>query len=238
MIELLARRECLRVVPDMGPADVVVKVEAILGLHGVGRDPIGAIRLPLDKLIPSRIILRRPARFKGPRAGRADIYFSFGDWDKAAADYATYLTAHPTAWLGHQRRGVCLHNLNDLRGAISAYERTIELNPRSLTAYNNLAWIRATSPDAGIRDGAKAVDHAKKAVELAGQEKPWLYMDTLAVACAEAGEFRQAVDLLTKALALMTKPEDRKDRPEMEARLKLFQQGKPFREKLGPDRRP
>lgn len=86
--------------------------------------------------------------------------------------------------------------------------------------------------------GAKAVEYGKKALELAGQEKPWLYMDTLATAYAEAGDFRKAVDFLKKALGLMTKPEDQKDRPDMEARLKLFQQGKPFREKPGPDRRP
>lgn len=169
---------------------------------------------------------------------RADIHFFIGEYEKAAADYAEFLAAYPKAPFGHQRRGVCLQNLGDLRGAIGEYERTIELDPRNLIAYNNLAWIKATSPDAKLREGAKAVEYGKKALELAGQVQPWLYMDTLAAAYAEAGDFRQAVDLLTKALALMTKPEDQKDQPDMEARLKLFQAGKPFREKPGPDRRP
>jgi len=169
---------------------------------------------------------------------RADIYFFTGEYEKAAADYAKFLAAYPTVPIGHQRRGVCLQNLGDLRGAVGEYERTIALDPRNVLAYNNLAWIKATSTDAKLREGAKAVEYGKKALELAGQAQPWLYMDTLAVAYAEAGDFRQAVDLLTKALALMTKSEDQKDRPDMEARLKLFQTGKPFREKPGPDRRP
>lgn len=169
---------------------------------------------------------------------RADVYFFNGEYEKASADYKRFLEAYPRSWIGHQRRGICLHSLNDHQGAIVEYGRAIELNPRSVMSYNNLAWIKATSPDVRLRDGAKAVEYGKKALELAGQAQPWLYMDTLATAYAEAGDFRQAVDLLTKALALMTKPEDQKDRPDLEARLKLFQAGKPFREKPVPDRCP
>ena len=41
--------------------------------------------------------------------------------------------------------------------AVGQYREAIRLNPGDPGPYNNLAWIRATHPDPGVRDGAEAV---------------------------------------------------------------------------------
>ena len=58
-------------------------------------------------------------------------------------------------------------------------------------ARNNLAWLLATSSDASIRDGNRAIELAKQAVQLSGG-KDADYLRTLAAAYAETGRFAEA----------------------------------------------
>ncbi len=59
-------------------------------------------------------------------------------------------------------------------------------------AYNNLAWIMATCQDKKYRNGAKAVELAKKAISLSNNID---FLDTLAAAYAEAGNFEKATTI-------------------------------------------
>jgi len=64
---------------------------------------------------------------------------------------------------------------------------------------NNLAWLLATSPDASIRDGNRAIELAKEAVRLSRSKDP-NYLRTLAAAFAEAGHFGEAKETARQAL--------------------------------------
>ena len=75
---------------------------------------------------------------------------------------------------------------------IADYEQAIGLNPQYAIAYRNLASLLATCPQAGFRDGKKAVAAATKACELSGWKDPGS-VDILAAADAEAGDFADAV---------------------------------------------
>jgi tetratricopeptide (TPR) repeat protein len=93
---------------------------------------------------------------------------------------------------------------------------------------NNIAWLQATCPRAELRYGAKAVENATKACELTNWENAG-YVDTLAAAYAETGDFDLAVKWQKKAIELTAKDESIPPDKEFEERLKLYQSGQPCR---------
>jgi tetratricopeptide (TPR) repeat protein len=99
-----------------------------------------------------------------------------------------------------------------------------------VSAYNNLAWLLATCPDASVRDGAKAIELAQQAVKLSGGKDPG-FLDTLAAAYAEAGHFFQAVETARKALVLAKQQKQQLLVHSLRARIALYEAGKPFRER-------
>ena len=116
---------------------------------------------------------------------------------------------------------------------------------------NQSAWLRATCPNASFRDGKRAVGDAKRACELT-HWKQAKYIDTLAAACAEAGDFdgavryeQQAIDLnrsgkdesvRKKGNPIQDKIADETAKSQQQAlpgylkRLQLYQQHHPYRE--------
>jgi Flp pilus assembly protein TadD len=97
---------------------------------------------------------------------------------------------------------------------------------------NNLAWRWATSKNSEERDGRAAVRFAEKAVELTNR-KELGFVDTLAAAYAETGQFDKAVSAETEAISLL---KSSPSTPAVEAmlvdyqgRLDLYRQQRPLR---------
>lgn len=112
--------------------------------------------------------------------------------------------------------------------AINICRETVASNPKDDWSYNLLAWIKATCPDSSVRDGQEAVSAATKACELTNwRESGWI--DTLAAAYAESGDFRRAVELQERAIRLGNAPES--EQQAMQERLSLYKESNPYREK-------
>ncbi len=96
--------------------------------------------------------------------------------------------------------------------------------PEAVSLHNSKAWILATCEDEKVRNGKMAVDHATKACELTEFSKA-TYVDTLAAAHAEAGEFDAAVKQMQNAMELT---EDPAQRQRFAARLELYKNHQPY----------
>ncbi|MBI3849306.1 MAG: tetratricopeptide repeat protein [Verrucomicrobia bacterium] len=118
--------------------------------------------------------------------------------------------------------------------ALPLFEETVKLRKArlgpdhsdTLASMNELAWILATSRDSAIRNGSNALSYAEQAVEGTKRKDPE-FLDTLAAAYAEAGEFAKAADVQREAIGLC---QDEKTKNDLTTRLKLYESNTPFRE--------
>ena len=92
---------------------------------------------------------------------------------------------------------------------------------------NQAAWLMATSSDASLRNGADAVELARRAVQLVGEREPTT-LDTLAAAYAEAGRFPDAVQTARRALTLARQQGNRALAKSIEEKLPLYEAQKPY----------
>ena len=83
----------------------------------------------------------------------------------------------------------------------------------------------ATCRDEKVRNGKLAVEHARKACELTNYDDA-NYLDTMAVACAENGDFDEAVKWQAKAVELTWEPM----KPQFREKLELYKSKKPYHE--------
>jgi tetratricopeptide (TPR) repeat protein len=111
--------------------------------------------------------------------------------------------------------------------AIDHLQRVLELDTNSVPALNNLAWLRATAPDPGLRNGNQAVQLADRACELTHYQQAFL-IGTLAAAYAEAGRFKDAAAAAQKAQDVAL-AQGQKEIADRNARLlKLYQSGQAY----------
>ena len=91
---------------------------------------------------------------------------------------------------------------------------------------NDYAWLLSTSQEQALRDGDVALDFAQRAV---AQSPSPAYLDTLAAAYAESGNYPDAIDTQQQALALIDEV-DSEEAKALRDHLVVYQSGKPWRE--------
>jgi Flp pilus assembly protein TadD len=93
--------------------------------------------------------------------------------------------------------------------AIQHCREALDKDSNNPVALNNLAWILASASKPELRNGKEAVQLATRAVELTDYREP-LFILTLAIAYAEAGDFSRAAGTANtaNALAQLTRQND------------------------------
>jgi tetratricopeptide (TPR) repeat protein len=145
-----------------------------------------------------------PNEFVG-HYNRASTYIKLRNWNAALQDLNSTIRLQPAffeaSWV---RSGVYLTlgnyqaSLKDLNALARETVRVGNSYGFGLTL-DRRAWIRATCPDASIRNGQLAVTDAKKACQLSKWSNN---IDTLAAGYAETGDFDSAIRYEEQAINL------------------------------------
>jgi tetratricopeptide (TPR) repeat protein len=157
---------------------------------------------------------------------RGLIHLETKKYDEAITDFTAAIELYPENEVSYRNRALAHTRKKDFAKAAEDYAKAVEANPESAIARNGLAWLLCTAPDEKVRDGKRAVESAQKACELT-EFKNGGYLDTLAAAYAEVGEFDKAVEWQEKALKAGDLPI--KDVDAARKRLEMFKAKKPYR---------
>ncbi|MGA2176270.1 MAG: tetratricopeptide repeat protein [Verrucomicrobiota bacterium] len=165
----------------------------------------------------------------------ADFGFSLGEalLDRGQAGEAQgcfekALEARPDFAEAQYKLANTLVQLGRPAEAVAHYWRALRLRPVFAPAASHLAWLLATAPDPALRDGPKAVELAREANEDTHGKSP-LILGALAAACAEAGRFPEAIAAAQQARGLALAQTNRALADDLEAQLRQYQDGVPFR---------
>jgi tetratricopeptide (TPR) repeat protein len=163
-----------------------------------------------------------------PRAflDRGNLYVERKEYNKAIADFTEAIRLAPEVSFAYTDRGRAYVEQKKFNKALKDFHKAVRLDRDDGDAQNELAWLLATCPHDGVRDGKKAVEHARRACALS-HWKDAVCLDTLAAAHAECGEFEKAVKWEKKAMERRMEKEDLEKAGE---RLKLYREEKPYRD--------
>ena len=183
-----------------------------------------------------KAITVRPDDFLA-RYGLGHALLEKGELDSAIQVCRSALFLRPLDADCHTTLAIALEEKGNPAEAIQHYNRALELAPKSIPTLTNLAWLLATSPDASLRNGLKAVDFAKQADRLVGGTNT-LVLRTLAAAYAENGEFANAIRTARSAMQLARMHREDSLTADLDQQIALYQLGMPYRDtaKLRPRR--
>jgi tetratricopeptide (TPR) repeat protein len=159
----------------------------------------------------------------------AHIVYQRGDPAEAERLLATSLSIDPCTASPRATLAYLAAKRNDRGRQLRVLKEGIDQCPPEDGILNNYAYALATNPDEKHRDGAEALRIAEQITQ-GEQGERHDYLDTLACAYAEVGDFASAIRVGERALALLNATGDPELIEESKAHLEQFRAGRPVRE--------
>lgn len=156
---------------------------------------------------------------------RGESLCKLGKKPEALADFNEAIRLNPDSIRLYNRRAMFHYFNGDYSKAIRDHMEALKREPNHGVTFNYLAWIWSTAPDPKVRNGRRAIECATRACELTEWQSPG-FVDTLAAAHAELGQWTEACKWAAKAVELAA---DDASHDEYAARLELYENRRPLR---------
>ena len=159
----------------------------------------------------------------------AIAFLKKGQIQEAVAAWTKALQLEPKNPEMHNNLAVALLQAGRVGAAVAEWQKTLRLEPDKIGTELTLAWILSTSPDAGIRDGARALELSRRAGQISGGRNLMVFR-VRAAAYAEIGRFPEAINTAQEG-AQRAEAEGQSGFAQLlQGDLALYQQGVPLRD--------
>jgi arylsulfatase A-like enzyme len=164
-----------------------------------------------------------------PYVELAHITFKSGDPAEAEKLLAQALEIDPCLTSPRATLGHLVGERGDRTGQLRILKEGVDGCPFSDGLHNNYAYLLATSPDEADRDGAEALRIATRVNESTGAPRSD-FLDTLAAAHAEVGDFENAVLVQQRVLQMTEAAGDAEQVESARNHLAQYEAARPARE--------
>lgn len=209
---------CFRKALQIDPASKVSHYNLAVALAGQGQTE--------EAVTQYRQALAIDPEFADAHLSLANLLRKSGKIDEAVTHLHKALSIRPDDAAAYSSLGLIFLQRGSPYDAIDCWQRALTLNPAQADVQNNLAWLLATTPEASLRNGPKAVALAEQANRLTGGANLKV-LRTLAAAYAEAGRFPEAAATARRAMELGTVQNNQELTIALAKDLKLYEAGKP-----------
>ena len=159
----------------------------------------------------------------------ANALLRAGRTDEALEHLRTALQLNPNYPEAHNNLAIALSQKGQMRDAIGEWNRTLAIDPNNLEAECNLIWVLSTFPDSTVRSGSRAIELARRAIQISGGKNARIWR-LAAAAYAEAGRFEDAIKAAENGIRAAEAEGKQGLVQTLEANIKLFEQGSPLRD--------
>jgi tetratricopeptide (TPR) repeat protein len=156
----------------------------------------------------------------------ANTLSSRGRFEPARQQYADIIEIDPRFAEARFGDAIALVGLKRYAEARDRLAEGMRLHPDRIEFLASLVRVLAAAPDAGVRDGTRALTLAK---ELVTRQSSASAREAMAMALAEAGRYEEAAMAQREAIAMAERSGQLNLASMMAANLRLFQHGQPSR---------
>ena len=160
--------------------------------------------------------------------GAGMVLAELGRFDEAMSQFKEAARLDPTYPWAHLEIGKMRLKQGCDAEAIDEFREALRIDPNNFQILAYTAHVLAADENPQIRDGRTALVLAIKAKLLTGETQPYV-LDALGMACAETGDFTNALEETQKAFDLAIAAKMKKLEP-LQQRLELYKNHQPWRE--------
>jgi len=160
--------------------------------------------------------------------GLGSVLAEIGRFGEAMNEFTNAARLDPTYPWPHFEMGKTLLKQGRDSEAMGQFHEALRIDPDNFKILAYTAHVLASDDNPQIRDGKAALLLAAKANALTGGAQPFV-LDAVGMACAETGDFTDALDVTQKALDL-GKARKMKNLDGIQQRLQLYKNRQPWRE--------
>lgn len=184
----------------------------------------------------SETLFRHMIQSLGNDPYRADILWRLGEvlalekkYAEAAAAYEECIRVNPKSPNGYNGLGEVLAEQGRWKDALPYFSKALDAQPGFLRSLNNIAWNLATAADPAVRNGPMALDLARALDERSGIRNAQ-FLETLAAAYAETGQFDRAIATAEQIPAMAKLSGEFEVAARNERVLQLYRDRQPYRQ--------